>query len=44
MFFTEIYSDEFPGPSKRPAKTVKVDTNKVLLKEKNVNCMYRNAF
>ena len=37
MFITDIYSDEFPGPSKRAAKTVKVETNKVLLKEKNVN-------
>jgi len=37
MFFTDIYSDEFPGPSKRLSKTVKVETNKVLLKEKNVN-------
>jgi len=37
MFFTDIYSDEFPGPSKRPSKTVKVETNKVLLKEKSVN-------
>lgn len=37
MFFTDIYSDEFPGPSKRASQTVKVETNKVLLKEKNVN-------
>lgn len=37
MFFTDVYSDDFPGPSKRVSKTVKVETNKVLLKEKCVN-------
>lgn len=37
MFLTDIYSDEFPGPSKRLAKTVEVNATKVNLKEKNVN-------
>lgn len=37
MFFTDIYSDEFPGPSKRASQTVKVETNRVNLKENNVN-------
>ncbi|RWS24810.1 septin-7-like protein [Leptotrombidium deliense] len=39
MFSTNIYSDEFPGPSKRVSKTVTVDTTKVRLKEKNVNLL-----
>lgn len=37
MFLTDIYSNEYPGPSKRATKTVAVETTKVLLKEKNVN-------
>ncbi|CAG2114235.1 unnamed protein product, partial [Medioppia subpectinata] len=37
MFLTDIYSDEYPGPSKRASKTVEVETTKVLLKEKTVN-------
>lgn len=37
MFLTDIYSDEYPGPSKRATKTVEVETTKVLLKEKTVN-------
>lgn len=37
MFLTDIYSDEYPGPSKRTSKTVDVETTKVSLKEKNVN-------
>ena len=37
MFLTDIYSAEYPGPSARLRKTVKVDTNKVLLKESGVN-------
>jgi septin 7 len=32
MFLTNIYSDEFPGPSQRLQKTVKVEANKVLIK------------
>ncbi|XP_015786778.1 septin-7 [Tetranychus urticae] len=37
MFLTDIYSDEYPGPSKRISKTVDVQATKVNLKEKNVN-------
>ncbi|XP_074605202.1 septin-7-like [Brevipalpus obovatus] len=37
MFLTDIYSDEYPGPSKRATKTVDVHSTKVTLKEKNVN-------
>ncbi len=37
MFLTDIYSSDYPGPSQRIKKTVKVDTQKVLLKEKSVN-------
>ncbi|XP_053203481.1 septin-7-like isoform X2 [Panonychus citri] len=37
MFLTDIYSDEYPGPSKRLSKTVEVNATKVNLKEKNVN-------
>lgn len=37
MFLTNIYSDEYPGPSKRATSTIAVETTKVLLKEKNVN-------
>lgn len=37
MFLTDVYSDEYPGPSKRATQTVAVETTKVLLKEKNVN-------
>lgn len=37
MFLTDIYSNEYPGPSLRPKKTVQVETTKVLLKENGVN-------
>ena len=37
MFLTEIYSQEYPGPTFRIKKTVSVETTKVLLKEKGVN-------
>lgn len=37
LFLTDIYSDEYPGPTARAAKTVSVETSKVLLKERNVN-------
>jgi septin 7 len=37
MFLTDIYSEQYPGPSKRAKKTVQVETNKVLLKESGVN-------
>ncbi|KAJ6220466.1 hypothetical protein RDWZM_006278 [Blomia tropicalis] len=37
MFLTDIYSNEYPGPSKRASKTVEVETTRVLLKEKSVN-------
>lgn len=39
MFLTDIYSDEYPGPSKRTTKTVEVEKTKVLLKEQNVNLL-----
>ncbi|XP_015907727.2 septin-7 isoform X2 [Parasteatoda tepidariorum] len=37
MFLTDIYSNEYPGPSLRPKKTVQVEVAKVLLKENGVN-------
>ncbi|GFU37990.1 septin-7 [Nephila pilipes] len=37
MFLTDIYSNEYPGPSLRPKKTTQVETAKVLLKENGVN-------
>lgn len=37
MFLTDIYSPEYPGPSKRTAKTVEVEQTRVMLKEKSVN-------
>jgi len=37
MFLTDIYSDKYPGPTKRAKKTVQVETSKVLLKEGGVN-------
>ncbi|KPM02775.1 septin-7-like protein [Sarcoptes scabiei] len=37
MFVTDIYSNEYPGPSKRAAKTVEVEQTRILLKEKSVN-------
>jgi len=37
MFLTDIYCEQYPGPSKRAKKTVQVETNKVLLKESGVN-------
>ncbi|KAI1297160.1 Septin-7 [Halotydeus destructor] len=39
MFLTDIYSDEYPGPSQRATKTVDVTATKVTLKEKNVNLL-----
>ena len=32
MMSLDIYSDQYPGPSKRAKKTVDVETTKVLLK------------
>ncbi|XP_076325480.1 septin-7-like isoform X2 [Tachypleus tridentatus] len=37
LFLTDIYSNEYPGPSQRIKKTVQVETNKVFLKENGVN-------
>ena len=37
MFLTDVYSDQYPGPSQRLKKTVDIDTHKVLLKESGVN-------
>lgn len=37
MFLSDIYSNEYPGPSQRIKKTVQVETTKVLLKENGVN-------
>ncbi|XP_042908002.1 septin-7 isoform X2 [Parasteatoda tepidariorum] len=39
MFLTEIYSNEYPGPSLRVKKTLQVETSKVLLKESGVNLL-----
>ncbi|ESO92812.1 hypothetical protein LOTGIDRAFT_120130 [Lottia gigantea] len=36
LFLTDLYSTEFPGPSHRIKKTVKVDTTQVMLKENGV--------
>ncbi|XP_065562254.1 septin-7-like isoform X6 [Artemia franciscana] len=37
MFLTDIYSQEYPGPSLRTKKTVQVEQCKVVLKENAVN-------
>ncbi|XP_022242263.1 septin-7-like isoform X2 [Limulus polyphemus] len=37
LFLTDIYSNEYPGPSQRIKKTVQVETNKVFLRENGVN-------
>ncbi|KAG8193758.1 hypothetical protein JTE90_005054 [Oedothorax gibbosus] len=37
MFLTDIYSNDYPGPSLRPKKTTQVETTKILLKENGVN-------
>ncbi|GAB6027739.1 Septin-7, variant 2 [Chamberlinius hualienensis] len=37
MFLSDIYSNEYPGPSLRQKKTLQVETTKVLLKENGVN-------
>ncbi|GAB1599150.1 septin-7-like isoform X3 [Argonauta hians] len=37
LFLTDLYSSEYPGPSLRIQKTVKVDTTEVLLKENGVS-------
>lgn len=40
LFLTDIYSDEYPGPTKRTIqKTVTVESTRVLLKERTVNLM-----
>ncbi|XP_076373096.1 septin-7-like isoform X3 [Tachypleus tridentatus] len=36
LFFTDIYSNEYPGPSQRVKKTVQVETSKVILRENGV--------
>lgn len=37
LFLTDIYSDEYPGPTARSTKTVSVESSRILLKERNVN-------
>ena len=37
LFLTDIYSDEYPGPTARAQKTVSVESSRILLKERNVN-------
>lgn len=37
LFLADIYSNEYPGPSLRPKKTVTVETTRTLLKENGVN-------
>ncbi|CAN7938819.1 unnamed protein product, partial [Ixodes hexagonus] len=39
MFLTDVYSDEYPGPSKRIKKTVQVETTRVLLREASVELL-----
>jgi len=36
LFLTDIYSDEYPGPSKRVDKTVSIQSHKVMLVERGV--------
>nr|XP_009860126.1 septin-7 isoform X2 [Ciona intestinalis] len=36
LFLSDLYSNEYPGPSLRIKKTVKVETTKVLIKENGV--------
>nr|XP_039260501.1 septin-7-like isoform X2 [Styela clava] len=36
LFLTDLYSSEYPGPSMRIKKTVKVETTRVLIKENGV--------
>ncbi|XP_076817425.1 septin-7-like isoform X1 [Clavelina lepadiformis] len=36
LFLSDLYSNEYPGPSIRPKKTEKVETTKVLIKENGV--------
>lgn len=37
MFLSEIYGSDYPGPSKRPTKTLSVEKTRLLLKERNVS-------
>ncbi|XP_078720021.1 septin-7-like [Lampetra fluviatilis] len=37
MFKTDLYSEEFPGPTKRIQKTVKVEQSKVVIREEGVH-------
>lgn len=39
LFLTDIYSDEFPGPSKRVDKTLSVQAHKVMLVERGVRLL-----
>lgn len=39
MFLTDIYANDYPGPSHRIKKTIEVETTKVLLKENGVNLL-----
>ena len=37
MFMTDIYSEQYPGPSERIQKTVQVEATKILLKVCSLN-------
>ncbi|XP_076322283.1 septin-7-like isoform X2 [Tachypleus tridentatus] len=37
MFLTDIYSNDYPGPSQRMRKTTRVETHSVFLRENGVN-------
>ncbi|KAG0424840.1 hypothetical protein HPB47_027960 [Ixodes persulcatus] len=37
MFLTDVYSNEYPGPSQRVQKTVQVETTRVVLREGSVH-------
>ncbi|EEC07929.1 cell division protein, putative, partial [Ixodes scapularis] len=37
MFLTDVYSNEYPGPSQRVKKTVQVETTRVVLRESSVH-------
>ncbi|XP_040063237.1 septin-7 isoform X1 [Ixodes scapularis] len=37
MFLTDVYSNEYPGPSQRVKKTVQVETTRVVLREGSVH-------
>lgn len=39
LFFTDIYNDKYPGPTKRAKKTLNIESNSVLINENSVNVL-----